>query len=162
MVYSMDQLAQQGGPTQVLTIHRSDLGGCASRALIEAKRVKESLRDWERPGWIVLLVNADSRRRLSEMHADVFHLVTLVPWLNKSNAFLRKKPWVENVRFKWSLIKATPGFLSFDFMLIRLQICLVESIWLNVLAFLERILIGWESWTRIKHTSDFFGVISEW
>lgn len=41
---------------------------------------------------LILCLSSDSGRHLSEMYADVFHfLVTLVPWLNKPNAFLTKE-----------------------------------------------------------------------
>lgn len=100
MLYSMDQLVQWRGATQVLATHRSNLGGCASagqncyRQKSESKRRIKSKSDQVESSSLLMLIlclSSDSGRRLSEMHADVFHSLTLLPWLNKPNASLTKK-----------------------------------------------------------------------
>lgn len=73
MVYSMDQLAQQGGATQVLTTHKSDLGVCASVEELRKKKMKESLWESERDqvelsSWLLLILG-DAFQKCMQMYS---------------------------------------------------------------------------------------------
>lgn len=89
MLYSMDQLGQWGGATQVLFTHRSILSDTTDRGGENKLRIKPE-RDQVESFFLLILIlclSSQSGRCLTEMHADVFHfLVNLVPWLNKPKA----------------------------------------------------------------------------